>query len=426
MVAKIISGKSIRGILHYNENKVAVKEAKLILASGFATAVNEMSIGQKLHRFEHLTMLNGKVKTNAIHITLNFDAQDQLNDELLQRIIGDYMNKIGFGDQPYLAYKHQDAAHPHVHIATTNIKADGKRIDIHGIGRTLSESARKAIEKDFKLIQAEGRKQSNGLGIKAADFEKAIYGKAPTKRTITNIVNAVINNYQFTSLAEMNAVLKQFNVLADPGRENTMMFQKKGLLYSIINEKGEQVGVPIKASMIYSKPTLSNLEKKFDQNLKKRKAFKEPLKQVIENVFKQYTSLSKSTFIAELAKRKISVTFRTNQQGFTYGITFVDNNNKTVFNGSDLGKAYSSKAIVDRLGTNDQLLKPEQKTYLKPSVSTNYLKGEQTGKNYLKAPEPTIYLKSLLDKSITDYGSNMPRKKKRKKKGQEQEQQQSF
>lgn len=414
MVAKIISGKSIRGMLQYNENKVATKEAKLILASGFATDVNEMSTGQKLHRFEHLTMLNGKVKTNAIHITLNFDAQDKLNNELLQRIISTYMNGIGFGDQPYLAYKHQDAAHPHVHIATTNIKRDGKRIDIHGIGRTLSEAARKSIEKEFKLIQAEGRKQSNDLGIKAADIGKAIYGKAPTKRTITNIVNAVINNYKFTSLAEMNAVLKQFNVLADPGRENAMMFQKKGLLYSIINEKGEQVGVSIKASVIYGKPTLSNLEKKFEQNIEKRKVFKEPLKQGIESVFKKYTSLSKSTFIAELAKRKISVTFRTNQQGFTYGITFVDNNNKTVFNGSDLGKAYSSKAIADRLATSDHL-KPEQKTYLKPSVSTSYLKREQT-----------ICLKSLLDKSITHSGSSMPRKKRRKKKGQEQEQQQSF
>ncbi|WP_304066843.1 relaxase/mobilization nuclease domain-containing protein [Pedobacter glucosidilyticus] len=426
MVAKIVSGKSIRGILHYNENKVAVKEAKLILASGFATEVNEMSVNQKLHRFEHLTMLNRKVKTNAIHITLNFDTQDKLNDELLQRIISTYMNGIGFGDQPYLAYKHQDAAHPHVHIATTNIKADGKRIDIHGIGRTLSEVARKAIEKEFKLIQAEGRKQSNGLGIKAADIEKAIYGKTPTKRTITNIVNAVINNYKFTSLAEMNAVLKQFNMLADPGRENTMMFQKNGLMYSIINQKGEQVGVPIKASVIYGKPTLLNLEKKFEQNLEKRKVFKEPLKQAIKHVFQKYTSLSKSTFIAELAKQKISVTFRTNKQGFTYGITFVDNNNKTVFNGSDLGKAYSAKAIVDRLGTNDQLLKPEQKTYLKPTASNNYFKRERTGNSYLKAPEPTIYLKSLLDKSITDYGSSMSRKRKRKKKGQEPEQQQSF
>lgn len=413
-------------MLHYNENKVVLKEAKLLLASGFATDVNGMGIGQKLHRFEHLTMLNGKVKTNAIHITLNFDEQDKLSDELLQRIIASYMEKIGFGDQPYLAYKHQDAAHPHVHITTTNIKADSKRIDIHDIGRTLSETARKELEKEFKLVQAEGRQQSNALGIKAADVEKAVYGKTPTKRTITNIVNAVIHTYKFTSLTEMNAVLKQFNVMADRGRENTMMFQKNGLMYSIINEKGEQVGVPIKASAIYGKPILSTLEKKFEQNIERRKPYKDDLKQRIEAVFGQYNSITKPTLVAELAKQDINMAFRVNEQGFTYGITFIDNKNKTVFNGSDLGKAFSAKAIIERLDITDKLLKPEQKTYLKPTAPTNYLKKEQPTKTYLRPPEPTNYLKRLLDKSVTDYGSGMPRKKKRKKKGQQQELQQSL
>lgn len=425
MVAKIISGKSIRGMLHYNEDKVTKNEARLILASGFAANVDSMSINQKFLRFEHLTMLNGRVKTNAIHITLNFDELDKLSDEQLQKITLVYMERIGFSDQPYLAYKHNDAAHPHVHIATTNIKADGKRIDIHNIGRTLSETARKELEKEFKLVVAESRKRSNELNIKSADIEKAIYGKTPTKRTITNIVNAVINTYQFTSFSEMNAILKQFNIIADRGKENTMMFQKNGLMYSILNQQGEQVGVPIKASAIYGMPTLSNLVKKFEQSTEKRKVLREPLKQAIENVFQKYSTISKATFQAELAKQNINVVFRTNEQGFTFGITFIDNKNKTVFNGSDLDKAYGAKAITDRLGTADILLKPEWKTYLKPLAQTHYFKKNQA-KILLHSPEPTHFLKVMLNKGIMDHSSGMPGKRKRKKKGQQQEQQQSF
>jgi hypothetical protein len=41
-------------------------------------------------------------------------------------------------------------------------------------------------------------------------------------------------------------------------------------------------------------------------------------------------------------------------QGYTYGITYIDNHNKTVFNGSDLGKAYSAKAILDRFSATDK------------------------------------------------------------------------
>lgn len=422
MVAKIISGKSIRGMLHYNENKVAEEEAKLILASGFAAEVNGMHLEQKLRRFEHLTMLNGKVKTNAVHITLNFDGQDKLNNELLQQITITYMEKIGFGDQPYLVYKHTDAAHPHIHIVTTNMKADGKRIDLHNIGRNLSEPARKVLEKEYGLVKAEGRQYSNPLGIKPAEPEKAVYGKTPTKRAIANIVNAVVQTYKFTSLAEMNAVLKQFNITADRGGENTMMFQKKGLMYSMINEKGEQVGVPVKASSLYGKPILAKLENRFAQNEEKRKAYKGPLKEAIEEVFDKYDAISKATFTAELAKREVNVLFRTNEQSLTYGLTFIDNRNKTVFNGSDLGKAYSAKAVTDRLSATDQP-KREQKTYLKPPMPTDYLKRGQPANTYLKPAGPTDFLKDLLGKAAPEHGPSIPRKKKRKKKGREQEEQ---
>lgn len=424
MVAKIISGKSIRGILHYNEDKVEQKQAKLILSSGFATDITDLSLAQKTQRFESRTMLNQKTKTNALHITLNFDAQDRLDDAKLQQIAAAYMERIGFGDQPYLVYRHSDAAHSHIHIASTTIKSDGERIDIHDIGRNLSETARKEIEKQYGLVQAEGSQLSNTLGIKAADIEKATYGKTLTKRSITNIVNAVIRTYKFSSLAEMNAILRQFNVTADRGREHTAMFQKNGLIYSIINEKDRQVGVPIKASSIYGKPTLANIQTKFQQGKERRRPYREPLKSAIEKVLQKYTDITKATFVAELAKQNVQVVFRQNEQGLTYGVTFVDNRNKTVFNGSDLGKAYGAKALTERFGSTDCLIASEKKTFLTPPRQTGYLKKATTTKTYLKPPTPGPNLKGMLDRTHTDYSLDVPRRKKRKKRLSEQDQQQ--
>lgn len=423
MVARFVNGKNIRGMLQYNENKVAVGEARLLLASGFAGDIDKFSLEQKLQRFEHLTMLNTRVKTNAVHITLNFDEQDKLNNEQLQQITLSYMERIGFGDQPYLVYKHNDAAHTHVHIATINIKPDGNRIDTHGIGWKLSEPARIALEKEYHLIQAKGRQTSNTLGIRPANIEKALYGKTPTKRAITNVVNAVISTYRFTSLAEFNAVLKQFNVIASRGKEDTQMYQHKGLLYSIINEKAEQIGIPIKASAIYNKPTLPNLEKEFEKHTEKRKAFKEPLKEAIGKVFAQYASISKNTFLIELQKQNINAIFRTNDQGFTYGITYIDNKNKTVFNGSDLGKAYSAKAIMIRLSITDKVLKPAQQVKLQPKTKATGQKAIQQPKTCLKPPEQTNYLPLALAKYQPEAAPSAPSKKKRKK-GKEQEQDQ--
>lgn len=416
MVAKIVIGKSIRGILHYNEHKVAVGEAKLILASGFAGDTEHMSFNNKLRRFEHLTSLKPSVKTNALHITLNFDASEKIDNAKMQQIALAYMERVGFGDQPFLVYRHNDVAHQHLHIATTSIQRNGIPIDLHNIGRDISEPARKAIEKEFDLVVAESRKYKPEPGIKPMDPEKIIYGYIPTKRAISNIVTAVMNTYKFTSLAEYNTVLKQFNVIADRGKEENEMFQKKGLIYFLLDKQGNKIGVPIKASTFYSKPTLRNLEKKFEKNQEKRKPYKNSLVTRIDRIFSKYNSITKNTLTSELQKNGIILVLRQNEQGFIYGTTFIDHLNKTVFNGSDLGKAYSAKALTEHFSNTDKVktyLKPvqPQKTYIKPD-------SDNPEKTYLESISPTNYLKDLLGKSQPDFTPMIPRKKKKRKKGQ--------
>lgn len=404
MVAKIVIGRSIQGILHYNENKVGIGDAKLILAVGFASEIEQMNFKQKLARFENLNLLKPSVKTNALHITLNFDASERLDNLKVQQVAMAYMDKIGFGEQPYLVYRHNDAAHQHIHIATTSITRDGKAIDLNYIGLDKSEPARKAIEKEFGLVVAESKQFKMQPGIKSANAEQALYGHLPTKRALSNVISAVMSQYTYTSLSEFNAVLREFNVAADRGKEDTAMFQKKGLIYFLLDKRGNKVGVPIKASAFYSKPTLSNLEKKFERNIEKRKQYKEPLKVAIEKVFSPYKSITKSTFINELKNQNINVQFRTNDKGFTYGITYIDHRNKTVFNGSDLGKAYSAKVIMDRLGTVDKKITTQQALQLR-----------QQSKTYLKAGEQTNYLPIALAKYQPQAAPSVTRKKKNRK-----------
>lgn len=348
MVAKVISGKNIRGLLHYNENKVSEGVAQCIAASRFGCEPKDLTFSDKLNRFRKVMLLNPKVKTNAIHISLNFDISEKLSEEQLVRITSDYMTRIGFGDQPYLVYRHTDAAHQHVHVVTTNIKTNGQRIDIHNIGRGPSETARKEIELAYGLVRAEGRRSPQLLDDSSM-LVKATYGRSETKRSISNIVRGVTRSYKCTSLPELNAVLRQFNVIADRGKEGTHMFAHRGLLYSLLDKNGKKVGVPIKASSIYGKPTLPNLEKQFRLNEVLRRPFREKLKAVIDQALKE--PASRNEFTRRLEKAGVIVLFRENEEGRVYGATFIDNRNKVVFNGSVLGKAYSAHALLQQFKT---------------------------------------------------------------------------
>ncbi len=198
MVARITASKSIRAILYYNENKVDQHEASLILASGFAGDAEQLDRQQKLNRYLHLLRLKPNVKTNAVHITLNFHSSEKLGDDKLQQIGMEYMDRIGFGEQPFLVYRHFDAAHTHLHIVTTNITAQGQRMDLHNIGAEKSEAARKAIEIAFELVRAVNNEEHFAPKIKKAEFKTVKYGHLPTKRAISNVLTAVNRDYKFT------------------------------------------------------------------------------------------------------------------------------------------------------------------------------------------------------------------------------------
>ncbi|MEQ7801331.1 relaxase/mobilization nuclease domain-containing protein [Pedobacter sp. ASV1-7] len=414
MVARIIPGKTIRGALHYNENKVDQGEASLILASGFAGDIEQMNFNQKLNRFKHLLELRPEVGTNTLHISLNFHSSEQLDNFTLQQIANRYMEKIGYGDQPFLVYRHDDAAHLHVHIVTTNITAQGKRIELHN-NAFRSEEARKEIEEEFNLVKAEGKNIQKEAGIKNVEPQKVKYGKLPTKRAISNILTAVTRDYKFTSLAEFNAILKCFNVVALRGGEDSLMYRNKGLMFSMLDQKGIPVGVPVKASSFYARPTLKNLEKKFARNLQRRKAYRADLKQRIDQVLNAKAKISREEFELELKKQGIDVAFRQNDRGLVFGITFVDHRNKVVFKGSDLGKGYGSKAITDRFRAMSKANIQEKKSFLQPELKPNPHTSSQPD-IYLSAGEKTNFLELLLAKLHPEYGTGMPRRKKKRKK----------
>lgn len=415
MVAKVIAGKTIRGVLSYNENKVQEGRALCLYAHNFPSEVDSLSFKGKLDTFYNYTSRNEKVKTNAVHISLGFDKEDELDKDKLKDIATRYLDKIGFGNQPFLVYQHFDAAHPHVHVVTTNVQLDGKRIDLHNIGRNASGNARRAIEKEFNLVKADGRKVAAQF-LKPVDLVAAEYGKTETKRTISNIVNTVTRSYKFTSIHELNAILKQYNVMADIGREGSIVRAKNGLRYSIIDSKGQPIGIPIKASSIYGKPTLNFLQTKFEVNDLLRSPHRDRLKELIDQELRSGKK-SFNGFINTLIKNDVYPVVRQNAQGMVYGITFVDYQTKCVFNGSDLGKQYSAKAILDRLTDlpeKDKVEIPTIKFQSRPTKAAGDVSAFAETKH---GKDPNIIsdiMGAQLDKSDVD--SNL-KKKKRKGRG---------
>jgi hypothetical protein len=354
MVAIIHNSSSLKNALHYNENKVRQKVAVFFHSANYLKDTEQLGFSDKISRLQRLAALNQQTKINCVHVSLNFDPSDKLNTEKLKQIADIYMQKIGFGEQPYLVYQHNDAGHPHLHIVTTNIQPDGKRLALHNLARNQSMKASKEIEQEFQLIQAD-KKHRLSYELKPVNAQKVQYGKAETKRAITNVLDHVLPTYKYASLAELNAVLKLYNIVADRGSQQSRTYQSKGLVYRVLNSNGEKVGVPIKASLIYNKPTLKNIEARFGKNENERQRHKQRITSLVDRSFLRRDNLPFPEFMKLLLRENIPVVLRQNDSGIIYGITYVDHHTKCVFNGSHLGKQYSANGIQMRCTTANTL-----------------------------------------------------------------------
>jgi hypothetical protein len=204
-------------------------------------------------------------------------------------------------------------------------------------------------------------------------------------------------------------------------------------VYRILNESGEKVGVPIKASDFYSRPTLKFLEERFIVNEKARTPHKSRIKNTIDMALLNPQKISIQELKKTLALSGINMVFRQNGEGLLYGITYVDHQTECVFNGSALGKQYSAKAIQERCGFNDGA---QQKASISKIKKSHGVSVQKDPKEIFLASSATDSLKNFATKPALEIGkfvntftqsehdsSYLPnqlkaKKKKKKRKGQ--------
>lgn len=334
--------------LNYNEQKLQKGMAVCIGGNGSLLAADQLNFYQKLAVIENRNSLNQRATTKTLHVSLNFSPIEEFTPDQLMSIAADYMQQLGFGNQPYFVYQHHDAGHPHIHVISSCIRADGTRINTHNIGRKQSEFARKYVEAKYQLEKAENHRRKHDISIQPFKLEKLEYGKSETRRGMAAIVQAVMSTYNFTSLPEYNAVLRQFNVIADRGAEDSFTFRKNGLVYRVLDEQGEKKGVPIKASALPGNLGLKNLNLRFEYNRKHREPLRLKLKVLLDNTLAK-SPKSIAELSSKLKDQNVHVFTRQNEAGRIYGITFVDIGNRCVFNGSEIGKTYSVSGLIKQM-----------------------------------------------------------------------------
>jgi len=359
MFAKIKRTKSARKTLLYNENKVQEQKASCLLAENFVKKTEDLSFHDKLDHLELLTSLNETAEKKIAHIFLNFHRADELSNDQAVNFARRYMKIAGFEDQPYLVYRHYDAWQPHFHIVSTSVLPNRKLIDPDPqVLWKLLELTRE-IEHSFSLKKNHAVTPEEEQQLRVTHALKVVYGESSLKRAISDVLNTVVDHYKYTSLDELNAILRDYNVRADRGNEGSRLYQNKGLVYCALNDEGRRITRGIKASSFSLKPTLAYLEKKFVLNENLREYSRQRVETAIE-----WTLIAKEPdwhgFQQAMERDGISIVVQEGKDKKSGDLFFVDHSEKSVFSGESLGVRYSLRSLQERCAQHQRVQEEEE------------------------------------------------------------------
>ena len=336
MIAKISATENLGGALGYNFKKVEKGEASILLtAELYQSKEGRYTMEEVFADMEALIPKNCRTKKTVFHCSLNPHPDEKLSDETLMQIAREYMEALGYGNQPYIVFKHNDIAREHIHIVSLLVDSRGQKINDR-FEKRRSKQITDALEKRFGLIPS-----SKVVDKAVEETPKIDTTQRNIKEQVASALRMVLKHYKFCSLGELNAILSQYHLAVEEVKTEFRGKKYDGLVYVPTDDKGDKASTPIHASDIgrgVGYTAILNRIQKSKQTVK-------PLIPTIRNKVLQTMRTSPKTeeeLRQRLEEQSLRVFIRKNESGRIYGITFIDDKEGVALNGSRLGKGYAA------------------------------------------------------------------------------------
>ena len=390
MIAKISSTENLGGALGYNFKKVQHNEAAVLCVNELRKGFDgTFQMDKVLADMQKAIPEQCRTKKTVFHCSLNPHPDEKLSDERLTQIAKEYMEALGYGNQPYIVFKHNDIAREHIHIVSLRVDFDGNKINDKYEGRR-SKKITDALEKKYHLIPSSKVSEKT-----TTETPKVNVVQGNIKEQVASTIRSAMKHYSFCSLGELNAILSRYNLAVEEVKTEYRGKQYEGLVYVPTDDKGNKVSTPIHASDIGRGVGYTAVQNKMLKS-------KQMVKPLIPTVRRKVLEVMRTSPHTEerlrqrLEKQGLQVVIRKNDNGRIYGITFIDDEKGIALNGSRLGKGYAANKFNEYFSNpkNNPFL--DESLYGSPSVSH-----EQINKTQL-LQQDTEESDNLVDELIDD------------------------
>ena len=139
--------------MRYNKETVDKDEAEVLFWQKMLEPFDKhgrMDIDACMESFWPYLEANRRTTNTVFHASLNPSPEDRLTDEQLRKIACEYMERMGYGNQPYIVFKHKDIERQHLHIVSLRVDEQGRKLP-HDFEARRSMEILRDLERKYNL-----------------------------------------------------------------------------------------------------------------------------------------------------------------------------------------------------------------------------------------------------------------------------------
>lgn len=312
--------------LGYNERKVSRDEAAIVLAANMDTD-RDKAVRETFERYERLNIRSRDV---CFHMSVNPGPDEVMTDEQAKSFVKGLLDGLGYGNQPYVIYRHNDIEREHYHVLSIRVNDHGKKINDYREHRRCQN-----ILKD--LCEHYGYTVGSAKNASSLLLDDDFLCFNPDYGNVLVQMNAIFEQclqYHFTSR-------KHFDIIArDHGLRIRLAAGKMSLQGT--DENGRKCTVP------YSSPDYLSRYLDRMQESNEDKLSKDYLSGIAASCRELLPySKTEESFVRMMLRRGIHPVFDKDMSGKITGVTYIDHESQKAFPGSSLGHGFTLADIQD-------------------------------------------------------------------------------
>lgn len=338
-IHKSYSGMS--GSLRYNQSKVNKDVAEIVAEHGIFST--DPAVIRQVFE-DRVKFAVRDVQNASFQMSINPGPDDRIREAQIPAFVKDIMEGLGYGDQPWVIYKHTDIDRVHYHVVSSRINAQGRKIKDFYEQKELRKIV-VSLEEKYGYTRGKARTKADDArhGSVESPSPESIPVFDPSASDLTGQVRDCVMHalaYRFVTERQFAEILRCHGVQVQEGLGSDL---EPRLYFQGLDAEGRRCTRSIGEAAL-GVDVRKEMQKRMEaEDTPEVKTAMRSLRRLVKSLSDK--GLSLDSFTRSQARMGVDLIIYRDADKVIRGATFIDHKSQCAFKGSELSREMSASLL---------------------------------------------------------------------------------